>query len=231
MRPPVDVAAIDRETDAIIARGHRIFQTHKYAPDDAEHVAFLLRRLDPPPGALVLDAGCGIGEVPRLMSIARPDLRFILMNVSMHQLALCPVGEQFCQVLDDCHETLLTTSSIDAVMFSSALCQMDTPVALAEAHRVLKPGGVLLVNDMVNEGGDRAALEQAVAARVLSRAELLEQVAAAGFDIDHAQSPACYSSHFDELAEEAGIGDLVAGIEPIIIRAIARKDASCSTSR
>lgn len=225
MRPPVDVAAIDRETDAIMARGHRIFQTHRYAADDAEHVHWLLEAMAPARGGLVLDAGCGIGEVSRLMAEARPDLRFILMNVSAHQLSMCPSGDQFCQVLDDCHATLLTESSIDAAMYSSALCQMDIPVALAEAHRVLKPGGVLLVNDMAHDDGAHPDLERAIAARVLRPQELVGAITAAGFVVDDIHRLEADDTHFRQLGDEAGIGHMLDGIFPIIIRAVARKEA------
>jgi ubiquinone/menaquinone biosynthesis C-methylase UbiE len=230
MRPPIDVAAIDRETDAIIARGHRLFQTHRYGASDAEHVGLLLEIMAPARDGLVLDAGCGIGEVSRLMAAARPDLRFILMNVSAHQLAMCPVGEQFCSVLDDCHETRLTAGSIDAVMFSSALCQMDIPVALAEARRVLKPGGVLLVNDMAHAHGAHQDLERTIAARVLRPQELVDAITVAGFAVNEIVRPNADDAHFRQLGEEAGIGHMLDGIFPIIIHAIAR-EASCNTSR
>lgn len=225
MRPPFDLASVDAATEMVMAQGHRLFQTHRYSDDDAEHVALLLDMMAPPQGGMVLDAGCGIGEVSRLMSEARPDLSFILMNLSAHQLSKCPVGEQYMHALDDCHAMLLNDSVVDAAMYSSALCQMDIPVALADAWRVLKPGGVLLVNDMVHAGGHQVELEQAIAARVLSRAELVGAVRQAGFDVERVEQPDHDSSHFNAMADEAGVGALVAGIEPIIIRAIARKEA------
>lgn len=225
MKPPFDLAVVDSATGPALEAGHRIFQTHRYAKDDAGHVAFLLEKLDPKPDAMVLDAGCGIGEVSRLMSIARPDLAFVLMNVSALQLSHCPTGEQYLHALDDCHASLLTDESMDAVMFSSALCQMDIDVALAEAFRVLKDGGVLLVNDMAHLDGAPEGLEQAIAARVLRPEEWVHAVGNAGFLIDFVSNPDADDTHFSKMAEDAGILELIEGIIPIVIRAEKRKEA------
>jgi SAM-dependent methyltransferase len=223
--PPFDLEMVERETDGAIAAGHRIFQTHRYADTDAGQVQYLLDILDPPEGAMVLDAGCGIGEVARLMAATRRDLFFILMNLSMHQLAKCPEGIQFMHALDDCQATLLRSNVVDCVMFSSALCQMDTARALGEAHRVLNPGGVLLVNDMAHPGGHLPDLEQILAARVLGQDELVALVEQAGFTIDRIELPSFDASHFIALAKDAGIAEHIHGIYPIIIRATARKEA------
>lgn len=225
MRPPVDIAAIDAATDGAIAAGHRIFQTHLYGDSDTEHVDILMSVMAPPLNAMVLDAGCGIGEVSRLMSAARPDLSFILMNLSVLQLSKCPVGEQYMHLLDDCHATILNDNVVDVAMYSSALCQMDAPVALAEAYRIIKPGGVLMVNDMTHQGDALDKLEQAVGARVLGIEALTGLIRFAGFEVQEVIRPQYDDSHFVEMAGNMGLADQVTGIKPIIIRAVSRKEA------
>lgn len=164
-RPPFDLVTIEAGTPIAMASGHRIFQTHRYAADDQAHVDKLLEVMAPAQSATVLDAGCGIGEVARLMAVRRPDLRFILVNLSPTQLAHCPQGDRFKVLCADYHNLPLPDACVDAVMFSSALSQMDEEHALPEAFRVMRRDAVLLVNEPVRIGGDGAELENLLACR------------------------------------------------------------------
>jgi ubiquinone/menaquinone biosynthesis C-methylase UbiE len=161
--PPFDLSTVEAITPAVLSRGHRILQMFRYAPTDWEQAAILLWCMAPEHGATVLDAGCGIGEVSRLMQLQRPDLHFVLVNISPLQMAYCPNGEHFTQLVCDFHDLPLDDERVDAVMFSSALVQMDEALALAQAHRVLRPGGTLLVNEPVRDWGDGDELEHACA--------------------------------------------------------------------
>jgi ubiquinone/menaquinone biosynthesis C-methylase UbiE len=154
------------------------------------------------------------------MADLRQDLAFVLVNLSPLQLAECPTGERFLPMLTDCHDLDIHDASVDAVMFSSALCQMDTKQALSEAFRVLKDGGVLLINDMVRDGGEADLLESAIAARVLPIGELLACVLGVGFVVQDVIHPHHDASHFKAMLEEQGIGHLLDGIHPVIIRAV-----------
>lgn len=219
--PPFNLAAVEAATDVALDCGHRVLQTHFYAETEREHVAVLLDAMNPPHGALVLDAGCGIGEVSRLMSEMRPDLAFVLVNISPYQLSLCPKGEGFHHMHGDCHALVdIASDSLDAVMFSSALCQMDEELALAEAARVLKDGGILLVNDMARSVPDDGAMEQVLAARVLTQGELIDAIEQAGFRIETVTTPDYSDAHFRQMLAADGMEHLIQDIIPIIIRAV-----------
>lgn len=219
-RPPFNLAAVESATVAGMQEGHRLFQTHRYAPDDIAHVRVLLDVLVPPQKATILDAGCGIGEVPRLMSELRPDLFFVMTNISDLQLSLCPDGDKFVALHDDCHAMCFDDCVFDAVMFSSALCQMDTAIALAETRRVLKDGGILLVNDMVRDGDDDGLMESVLAARVLRADALKAMIEMARFGIDRFETPPFNDAHFRELLARDGLEHVLDGISPVIIRAV-----------
>lgn len=219
-----DTAALfqlEQATRRVLADGHRLFHTHRLDPDDRAQVRHILDLLDPPPGAVILDAGCGVGEVARLMAEARPDLRFILANVSRMQLNLCPRGKGFMHLHGDCHHMPeLAAESVDAVMFNSALTQMDAGRALAEAARVLVPGGVVQLFEMVCEpGADTRTFELVSNARVLSVPELLEHASAAGLRLDVLVAPVdADDSYMRRMLGENQ--DLIAPIRAVLLRFI-----------
>lgn len=167
-------------TKVAMDRGDRILQTHWYADTDEEQADYLLATLNPPLNAVVLDNGCGIGEICRLFAKKRPDLQFVMTNISQYQLDFCPDGVKICC---DSHELKLPSDCVDAVMLSSTLCQLDAQVALDECYRVLVDGGILLINDMVRFNNN-TELEDNLAARVVSPQKMREQVEFAGFTID-----------------------------------------------
>lgn len=142
------IEAINRATDLSLAQGIRVLQTAFIGGSQAAHVAYLLKLIDPIPGAHIVDAGCGLGEVAWLMKGHRPDLTFDLVNVSQHQLDHAPGGDDFAHHLADFTTSGLASESADVVMFNSALCQMPINQALSEARRLLRPGGELFICDL-----------------------------------------------------------------------------------
>jgi len=219
----VDLAQLEAATTLALADGHRLFQTHRLSADDAEQVGILLEWMAPPPGALVLDAGCGIGEVSRLMAAWRPDLSFLLANLSPLQLAHCPAGERFAPLHADCHALPLDGNCVDVVMFHSALTQMDAPAALAEAARVVRPGGIVFLAEMTREpGSDGTEFEAVTTARVRTCKDLLEAAAAAGLDFEVGFFPAANDAHFRAGLRELGREHLMAPIRFVVLRFIKR---------
>ena len=180
MRPNFNLELVNASTKAGMDRGDRIFQTHWYGDTDQEQADYLLATLNPPLNAIVLDNGCGIGKICRLFAKKRPDLQFVMTNISEYQLGFCPDG---IKILCDSHELKLPSDCVDAVMLSSTLCQLDAQVALDECYRVLVDGGILLINDMVRFNNN-TELEDNLAARVVKPQKMRDQVEFAGFTVD-----------------------------------------------
>lgn len=182
--------------------GFRVLQGYRMAPTDAEHVALLLGMMAPALGNTVLDAGCGFGEVARLMREIRPDLSFILLNRVSAQMRHVPTGPGFLPVLGDMHAIPLASGSVDGVLFSWALCHTDHPAALAEAARVVKPGGFLFFYELERLAGNNDLFCRHLHARAYRHGEMLAMCEAAGFEADFYLAPAADGAQLRALFTE-----------------------------
>jgi SAM-dependent methyltransferase len=187
------VAAATRE---VVRCGGAVLQTHKLAPTDHAHVAVLLRCFDPPQGAEVLDAGCGVGAVAFLMAELRPDLRFSLLNFSAAQLELAPAWMP--KIHGDFQKMPIEAATFDAVMFCYSLGHGLLDACISEAARVLRPGGVLFIYDITTN--DHAHVIPRVGYRPHSRAEVEAAGQRHGFVTSYViENPPATTDHFRSL--------------------------------
>ena len=214
MKPSFNLEAVDMATKVAMDRGDRILQTHWYANTDDGQASYLLATLDPPLNSVILDNGCGIGEICRIFAQKRPDLEFVMTNISSYQLGFCPDG---MKILCDSHQLNLPDNCVDCVMLSSTLCQLDAEIALDECYRVLVDGGILLINDMVRDN-DNTDLEINLAARVVKPQKMRDQVEFAGFAID--QFLVSTGSDHKFRAMLRGSEHWLDGVQSVIVRAI-----------
>lgn len=129
-----------------------------FHPGGVELSARLVASLGLPPDARVLDVACGIGATTLLMA-RRFGLDPVGCDVSEANLAVArdratadpPVVVEF---VPGAAESLpFPDAAFDAVVCECAISTFaDQPRAVAEFARVLKPGGVVGVSDMVVEG-------------------------------------------------------------------------------
>lgn len=128
-----------------------------YPPQAIDHLA---RRLGLARGRAVVDLAAGTG------ALTRP-----LLALGCEVAAVEPVAEMRAElpgtatVLDGTAEHIpLPDGSADAVTVGQAFHWFDGPAALAEIHRVLRPGGslALLWNSRVADDPINAALEELV---------------------------------------------------------------------
>ena len=182
-------SALDEVTPPLVAQGLRVLQGNRLAPTEAGHVLELARYMALPAGATVIDLGCGVGEVARILGHVRPDLRFVQVNVSPVQLAMAPEGERFTRILADFHNVPLGDACADVALFLYAICHGDQPRALREAARLVKPGGSLFIYDLAREGGDNTASEAELLARFHPVGAMVETASAAGWALDGIAQP------------------------------------------
>lgn len=218
---------LEAVSPAAHAAGFHVLQGHRFAPTDAGHVAVLLGFMAPAHGDVILDAGSGFGEVARLMREARPDLSFILLNRCSAQMRHAPGGDGFRSVISDMHALPLAGVSVDGVMFTWALCHSDHPVALAEAARVVKPGGWLFLYELERVTGDNALFEQHLCARAYRHAEMLAMCEAAGWVAEFYLAPATDDATMRSLfAHDPALHDAIMGeLRPVVWK-LTQKDTA-----
>lgn len=150
MKTLMNLAAVDAASQMCAERGLLVLNAHLFADTERGHIDVLLDLIQPKPGAIILDAGCGFGETARLMREARPDLAFKLVNASKVQLAECPQDMECIEA--DYTSMPVASESVDVVMFNYAISHApDWVLVLREANRVLREGGTLFINDMMRQ--------------------------------------------------------------------------------
>lgn len=103
----------------------------------------------------VLDAGCGLGATTRRLAELRPGAKILALNLSSHQLSFCRSNCPAAVLLQaDAARIGLASGSLDAIFCLEAAFHFRTRLDfLAEASRILRPGGVLVIADILLRAG------------------------------------------------------------------------------
>jgi len=113
------------------------------------HVARVLAKAGVKPDAHLLDAGCGTGGMILRLGREQPGWRW--SGIDFMPLA-CELARERCAQGTDIREASVTAlpfaeASFEAVVSADVICQVeDADVAVREFFRVLKPGGVVVIN-------------------------------------------------------------------------------------
>jgi MPBQ/MSBQ methyltransferase len=99
-----------------------------------------------PPGARVLDVGCGTGQQTMLFRRAGFDVVGVDISAGLVRVACRKMGENICMVSDAC-QLPFPDSCFDAVSCAGSTINHipDYPCFFDEIRRVLKPGGFIFL--------------------------------------------------------------------------------------
>ncbi len=212
----MDIEKVNESTLILIGMGERIFQAHRFAENDVDHVGKLLEWAEFPKDSFVIDLGCGVGEVSKIMHDLRPDLKFTLVNISEAQLELCVLDEN--KVLCSFLEVPSEDGKFDAAMFCFSIGHEDILSGLKEAYRLLKDGGVLFIYDMVRVSGSNDSMKN-VEYKVIPEDAFSDLIFDAGFKWWSCSLPEEYGSYGKNL-----LGDeydkVFNGTKPVIWRIV-----------
>jgi len=131
------------DVHAAAARGFaRSADAYERARPDypAEAIAWLAERVGLGPGRTVVDLAAGTGKLTRPLADTGAEVVAVEPVAEMR----ARIGPAAARALDGTAEAMpLPDASADAVTVGQAFHWFDGPVALAEIHRVLRPGGAL----------------------------------------------------------------------------------------
>ena len=109
----------------------------------------------PPDARVILDIGCGLGEGTRRIADRFPRALVAGVNISPWQLTQARARGVAAAVAADATTLAIGDETADAVLAIESAEHFDPREAFfTEARRVLRPGGVVVLADMIYREGD-----------------------------------------------------------------------------
>lgn len=139
----------DTETQEYLRHGLTLMQASLIGGTEESTIraiydVFQLRDL-----AEIIDLGCGAGGLSIGFLKINPSLNITAVTNSGYQYELLrDIDRRIDVAMADMTNTGLTAGRFDGAVFAESLGYVDARSGLAEAHRLLRPGGVLVIKEL-----------------------------------------------------------------------------------
>lgn len=156
MPAPLSSAVMERVLEPEVMDTREEAEAYDAMDHSAPNAAFVERLLALGVHGRVLDIGCGPGHIPLQLAAVAPEVEVVGVDLSREMLriaeehrAVSPDADRVSFRLADAKGLEDEANSFDSVCSNTILHHIPEPVPfLAEAWRVLRPGGVLLIRDL-----------------------------------------------------------------------------------
>lgn len=191
--------------DHFMANGANLFNATRLAPTEAEHCKIYYDFVNPNPNALIVDLGCGVGEVGAWFQKFDPSLH--VLNVVNNDALI----ERMVSLKRDCinrsmDDTDLPDGIADNVMFNESIGHVPLMAAFKEAARLLKDGGVLTIKDFSITDPMTAELYLHNWDYTISQPAAFAAAAAqSGFSMQALIHPPMFTKHWFDIIEKSDV--------------------------
>lgn len=206
--------AVEQSTVFMLQNGIYFLQAHRFGDDELSHSFRLFRWAEPKKYDRILDIGCGVGALASSWHSFDPTLRFTCLNINQMQLDLCL--DVFDRVLGDMHKMPLSDGMFDMATCCFTIGHGRHADVFSEVARVLKPGGVFFLYDMLPEDEDYFKLED-ISYLMLPKSAFKRLAAENGLLLDFYMEPQDNGMLVERVPD---VGNIFKGLNPVIFRFI-----------
>lgn len=216
MKQKFDVASVEEATLEWANKGCFVLQAHRFDKDEFWHCLKLLKWADVPTYSRIIDMGSGTGAMMKIWKDIRPDIEPCLVNISEVQLSIVP---KFCeQICCDMQNVPKQDSSFNVAVCCFSIGHVDLKVSLSEIYRLLEPGGIVFIYDMIRFEGDNSEIWK-LGYEIHDKNYMKTAIQDAGFVLDFYMEPE-EQGNFGRDIMGSAFDQFFCGTRPAIWRAI-----------